>query len=565
MKVNLTGLAKRLVHDKLASQAEAIQAINSSSTQQGNFVAHLLSNKNISDWSIAQSAAAEFALPLLDLDSFDKTLRPQNIISQELISKHQVLPLFQTSHRLILATSDPSDLRALQEINFVTGLRSEYVVVSHSQLQSSVREYTSHYDSGFSNSFEPLAQEPTDQDILIVETQNRTKEKSSKNDKPIVQFVNRLFLDAIRDRASDIHVELYENLYRVRFRIDGVLHIAKQPPLNIANRVVSRIKVLAKLDISEKRLPQDGHIKVKVSSRRSVHFRVNCLPTSWGEKIVLRLLNPQATNVGIDALGYDEWQKEQFLKAISQRQGLVLLTGPTGSGKSTSLYSALSFLNSPEKNIVSIEDPIEIGMDGINQISVNSRIGLSFASALRAVLRQDPDIIMIGEIRDSETAEIAIKAAQTGHLVLATLHTNNAIEALTRLGFMKIPGYNLATAVHLIIAQRLARKLCEYCKESVELPEKVFIDEEFKAHEIKSLRTYRAVGCDRCRDGFRGRLGIYEVVPITTDLSRSIMAGGNALELAEQQRKMGFHNLRKAALIKVTQGLTSLEEANRVT
>lgn len=565
MEVNLTGLAKRLVNDNVVVRSQVLHALRSVNAEQGTFVSNLLMDESISDVAIAKTAAAEFRLPIVDLSAFDSSLIPQQLVSGDLIRKHRVLPILQKAQRLILATSDPSNLNGLQEIGFHSGSHCEYLVVADKQLQCFVDQYLAQLEDGDVAAAGNKLSVYDELNILPEEAETSPEELKTEDEAPIVRFVNKILLDSIKNRASDVHIESYENVYRIRFRIDGILHTVTRPPIKIATRIASRIKVMAKLDISEKRLPQDGRIKVKLSQRRTINFRVNCLPTAWGEKIVLRLLDPQAAKIGISALGYDDWQREQFLKAITRTQGMVLLTGPTGSGKSVSLYAALDYLNSPDKNILTIEDPVEISFEGINQLAINPRIGLDFATALRSILRQDPDVIMVGEIRDSETAEIAIKAAQTGHLVFSTLHTNSAAETLSRLRLMGIPSYNLATAVHLIIAQRLVRRLCDNCKESVELPEKLLMGEGFKAHEINSLRIYRAVGCERCRDGYAGRLGIYEVVPITAELSRLIMDGGNTFELADLYEKAGFESLRTAALNKVGQGLTSLEEALRMT
>ena len=372
-------------------------------------------------------------------------------------------------------------------------------------------------------------------------------------------------LDAIKLGVSDIHIEPYEKVYRVRYRLDGILKEIARPPINIANRICSRVKIMAQLDISERRLPQDGRIKMKLSRTKAIDFRVNTLPTLWGEKIVLRILDPGSAMLGIDALGFEEDQKQHFLSALHQHQGLILVTGPTGSGKTVSLYTGLNILNTHERNISTAEDPVEINLEGINQVAINSRVGLNFASALRAFLRQDPDVVMVGEIRDLETAEIAIKAAQTGHLVLSTLHTNSAPETLSRLMNMGIPPYNLGTSVTLIIAQRLARRLCQYCKKPIKLPPKILLQEGFSEAQLENLEIYGAVGCEKCNEGYKGRVGIYEVLPITDSISRIIMESGNTIQIADMARQQGFNDLRRSALVKVANGLTSLAEANRIT
>jgi type IV pilus assembly protein PilB len=392
-----------------------------------------------------------------------------------------------------------------------------------------------------------------------------TSMSAANDNTPLVKRINGLLIDAIEASASDLHFEPYESDYRIRFRIDGLLHEIIKPSIKLAGRLASRIKVMAQMDIAKKRLPQDGRIKLRLSSVRSIEFRVNTLPTLWGEKIVLRILDPLNILLGVDALGFEALQKEQYLRALEKQQGFILVTVPTGSGKTISLYNALSILNTNQRNISAAEDPVEINLPGINQVSVNPRIGLNFASAMRAFLRQDPDIIMVGEVRDLITAEMAIRTAQTGHLVLSTLHTNSAAASITRLRSMGIPAFNLANSLSLIVAQRLARRLCNNRKESVEIPEKVLIEEGFKREKLARARIHRATGCDICRDGYSGRIGFYEVVPISATLSRIIMDDGDAIHLAEQARKEGCLSLRDAVLLKVAQGITSLEEANRLT
>ena len=564
MSTHMGGLARRLVSDKLIDEAQALAAMESAAEAKIAFVTQLISSNNIDCYAIALAASEEFGAPLLDLDSFDFQHTPTNLIDARLIRKHNVLPLIKRSNRLYLAVSDPANIEAFDEVKFAAGVGVEAIVVEEDKLARAIRDYLDNEednDSALGN-LDDIALDDLD---IVDPEQDEEPEESSSDETPIVRFVNKVLLDAIRTGASDIHVEPYEKTYRVRFRTDGILHEVTRPPINIASRIASRIKIMSQMDISEKRVPQDGRIKMKVSKTRAIDFRVNTLPTLWGEKIVLRILDPSSAKMGIDALGYEDSQKELYMKALHQHQGLILVTGPTGSGKTVSLYTGLNILNTPERNISTAEDPVEINLEGVNQVPVNAKKGLDFAAALRAFLRQDPDVVMVGEIRDLETAEIAIKAAQTGHMVLSTLHTNSAPETLTRLRNMGIPAFNLATSVSLIIAQRLARRLCPNCKESVEIPEKVLIEEGFKEEQLQDLQLFKAVGCDSCKEGYKGRVGIYEVVQITDAMSRIIMDDGNSIEIADQAQREGFNNLRQSALLKVAQGLTSLEEANRLT
>lgn len=558
-------MAQRLVRDNLLEKSKAEAAMSLAAADNISFVTHLLNKKLLPDHSIAAAAAVEFAVPLLDLSAFDLQHCPDKLVDTSLIKRHQLLPLFQRGKRLFVAVSDPSNLTAIDEIQFHTGINIELVVVAAGELSNAILKFIERQENA-----QPLIDEldGIGIDELSIETvkADAADERLSASDEaPIVRFVNKLLLDAIRAGASDIHIEPYEKSYRVRFRIDGILQEITRPPIHLANRIASRLKIMALLDISEKRAPQDGRVKIRLSKTRSIEFRVNTLPTLWGEKIVLRLLDSRNARIGIDALGFEEDQKQQYLKALNLPQGLILVTGPTGSGKSISLYTGLNILNSPARNISTVEDPVEINLEGINQVSVNEKIGLGFASSLRAFLRQDPDIIMVGEIRDLETADIAIKAAQTGHLVLTTLHTNNAIEALTRLSNMGIPAYNLATSLNLIIAQRLARRLCDHCKETVEIPEKILLAEGFTRSQLQNLKLFRAVGCEHCNNGCKGRIGIYELVPVSAELSWLIMSGGNSLQMTELLETEGIRDLRQSALLKVAQGTISLEEANRLT
>lgn len=565
MSASMGGLARRLVSDNLIEESQAIAALSLAAEDNIPFVTHLVNNKLLDGHSIAVAAAEEFGAPLLDLSAFDIQYCPENLVDIKLVKQHNVLPLYRRANRLYLAVSDPANIAAFDEIKFHTGINTDVVVVEEDKLAKAIQKFIERHDNAVPDLGELDDIGLDDLDIEAVTEEDSEEEPAAVDEAPIVRFVNKLLLDAIRIGASDIHIEPYEKTYRVRFRTDGILSEVTRPPINIAGRITSRIKVMSQMDISVRRLPQDGRIKMKLSKTRSIDFRVSTLPTLWGEKIVLRILDPSSAQMGIDALGYEEIQKKQYMDALHQPQGLILVTGPTGSGKTVSLYTGLNILNTEQRNISTAEDPVEINLEGINQVPVNNKIGLDFAVALRAFLRQDPDVIMVGEIRDLETAEIAIKAAQTGHMVLSTLHTNSAPETLTRMRNMGIPAFNLATSVSLIIAQRLARRLCTECKESVEIPESILIDGGFEADKLDDLQLFKAVGCDNCHEGYKGRVGIYEVVPITDSMSRIIMDDGNSIQIADQARKEGFNSLRQSALMKVAAGLTSLEEANRLT
>ncbi|MDA1371576.1 MAG: type IV-A pilus assembly ATPase PilB [Proteobacteria bacterium] len=556
------GLARRLVTDKLLDESQVAAAISLAARDNIPFVAQLVSSNQISERSIAVVAAQEFGIPVLDLDAFDPKFFPTELVDNKLLKKHNVLPLYQHSNKLYIAVADPANSTALDEIKFHTGMPVEPVVVEQDKLSRIIGKLL----TSSKYALEPA----TRVGASLAQTIDLGADLESalhnpSEEAPIVGFVNNLLQDAIRKVASDIHIEPYEKAYRIRFRVDGILQEVNRPPISMANRIASRLKIMSQMDISERRIPQDGRIKLKLSSTRAIDFRGNTLPTLWGEKIVLRLLDPASTRLGIDELGYEDCQKQLYLGALRLNQGLILVTGPTGSGKTVSLYTGLNILNTAERNISAAEDPVEINLEGINQLAVNNKIGLNFAAALRAFLRQDPDVVMVGEIRDLETAEIAIRAAQTGHLVLSTLHTTSASETITRLQNMGIPAFNLATSLSLIIAQRLIRRLCNLCKESVEIPEKVLREEGFTSKLLSGAQLYQAVGCKHCSDGYKGRIGIYEVVPITDSLSRIIMAGGNSIQIADQSQAEGFHNLRHSALCKVARSLTSLEEANRLT
>lgn len=568
--VNLSGLARRLVADGLLDEELARDALNQSKKERVPFVQHLVSSNTLEALTVAEAAADEFGTALFDLNAFNSDSYPKGLVDDKLISKHQALPLFKRGNRLFVATADPTNLHALDEIKFNTGISTDAVLVEADKLSTALEQYFNAQEESLGDALGDLDEDALeDLDIEAVNEESNDGDDTSEADEaPIVRFINKILLDAIKTGASDIHFEPYEKAYRVRFRTDGVLHEVAKPPVNLTIRLAARLKVMSQMDISERRIPQDGRIKMKISKTRAIDFRVNTLPTLFGEKIVLRILDPSSAKLGIDALGYEDDQKKLFLDALNSPQGMILVTGPTGSGKTVSLYTGLNILNTPETNISTAEDPVEINLEGINQVMVNAKVGLTFATALRSFLRQDPDIVMVGEIRDLETAEIGIKAAQTGHLVLSTLHTNSAPETLTRLLNMGVPAFNVATTVSLIIAQRLARRLCTHCKKPAnDIPDEILSEEGFDdiGIERKDLELYHPVGCSKCANGYKGRVGVYEVVRITPSISSLIMEGGNALDIAKQAKEEGFNNLRISALRKVAIGLTSLEEANRVT
>ena len=557
----LSGLARQMVQASLLDERAAQQAQNQAQRDKVSLVHYVVQNKLAKGRAVAELASDQFGVALMDLAAIDKETQPQDIISEKLVREHRLLPLWKRGTRLFVAVSDPSNQQGIRDIQFSTGLTIEPVLVEDDKLTAAIEKFFDSVTSGL----ESL----DDVDLDGVETTSSGEEKvagtEDAEDAPVVKFVNKMLLDAIRLGSSDLHFEPYEKTYRVRFRTDGLLHEASKPPIQLASRLAARLKVMAGLDISERRKPQDGRIKMKVSKNKSIDFRVNTLPTLWGEKIVMRILDPTSAQMGIEHLGYEDEQRELYLAALKQPQGMILVTGPTGSGKTVSLYTGLNILNTTDINISTAEDPVEINLEGINQVNVNPRQGMDFAQALRAFLRQDPDVIMVGEIRDLETAEIAIKAAQTGHMVMSTLHTNSAAETLTRLRNMGVPAFNIATSVNLIIAQRLARKLCSTCKKPVDIPSETLQKEGFPADKIGSFKLYAPVGCENCKGGYKGRVGIYEVVKNTASLQRLIMEEANSIDIAEQMRKDGYNDLRTSGLLKAMNGVTSLEEVNRVT
>jgi type IV pilus assembly protein PilB len=559
------GLPDKLVQEGLIGEAAMAEAIRASREAKEPLVAWLVAKNLVAARDIAITASTIFGVPLLDLDALSVDSEVVRLVSDKLLHKHHVLPLAKRGRRLFLAVADPTNLHAVDEIRFQTTLNVELVVVEEDKLQKMLARAIEQADTGMSS----MTEDDFDLEKLDVGAGDEVVEAEAREDvadAPIVRFVKKVMLDAIKRSASDIHFEPYEKSYRVRLRVDGVLKEAAAPPVQLAGKLAARIKVMARLDIAERRVPQDGRIKMKLTKTRSVDFRISTCPTLFGEKIVMRILDPSSAMLGIDALGYEPAQRELYLKYLAKPQGMILVTGPTGSGKTVSLYTGLNILNTEDTNISTAEDPAEIILPGVNQVNVNPKVGLTFASALRSFLRQDPDVIMVGEVRDLETAEIAIKAAQTGHLVLSTLHTNDAPQTLTRLVDMGVKPYAIATSVSLIIAQRLARRLCNQCKSPVEIPRDALVREGFTPEEVGAgLRVYGPKGCPACTDGYKGRVGIYQVMPVTDTIGRIIMEGGNAITIADQARKEGVWDLRTAGLNKVREGLTSLDEVNRVT
>jgi len=544
-----------------------LEALNASRERKTSVVTQLVTSGAANARDIAVAASNEFGVPLFDLDALTIDVDVVKLVNDKLMAKHRVLPIFRRGKRLFLAVADPTNLHAIDEIKFQTSLGIEAVVVEDDKLQKAIDKAIEQADAQM-----PALGDDEGMDLESLETTGGDESPDDKvtrddvEDAPIVRFVNKVMLDAIRRGASDIHFEPYEKTYRVRLRMDGVLKELAQPPVQLAQKLSARLKVMARLDIAERRVPQDGRIKMKLSKTRGIDFRVSTCPTLFGEKIVMRILDPTAATLGIDALGYEPFQKDLYMKTLAKPQGMILVTGPTGSGKTVSLYTGLNILNREDTNISTAEDPAEINLPGVNQVNVNPKVGLTFAAAMRAFLRQDPDVIMVGEIRDLETAEIAIKAAQTGHLVLSTLHTNDAPQTLTRLVDMGVKPYAIATSVSLIIAQRLARRLCGSCKQPLEVPGEALLKEGFSETEIAAgIKLFGPKGCQSCSDGYKGRVGIYQVLPITESIARIILGGGSAVDIGEQAAKDGVWDLRRSGLEKVKAGLTSLEEVNSVT
>nr|WP_289055488.1 type IV-A pilus assembly ATPase PilB [uncultured Psychrobacter sp.] len=560
------GLAQQLISEGIVSEANMKTAQTESQQQQIGLVSYLVDNKLADAYHLAQMLSQAFGDPLFDLDALSLDVIPKDLVDEKIVRKFNALPLFKRGQRLFVALSDPTRIDAIDAIAFNSRLSIETVVVEEDKLKKrieavyadSMQSFDSFSDSDLNVGFEE-GDDAADE--------GETKLSDSVDEAPVVKFVNKMLVDAIRMGASDLHFEPYEKTYRVRFRVDGVMQKMASPPVQLAGKIAARLKVMSQMDISERRIPQDGRIKLKLSKNKAIDFRVNSLPTLFGEKIVLRILDPSSAMLGIDALGYEPDQQEMFLEALHKPQGMLLITGPTGSGKTVSLYTGINILNTGATNISTAEDPVEINLEGINQVNVNQKVGLTFANALKSFLRQDPDIVMVGEIRDLETAEIAVKAAQTGHMVLSTLHTNSAPETLTRLRNMGVASFNIATSVNLVIAQRLARRLCKNCKKAINVPRQSLLELGFTDADLDDPDNviYEPVGCNECREGYKGRVGVYEVMKVSPDISRIIMEDGNAMDIKDAALKNGFRDLRRSGILKVLQGVTSIQEMMRVT
>ena len=560
----LTGLARRLLREGIVGLDALNEAVRASREQSTSLVACLVSTGCGDPARIAVAAAREFGVPALDLDAVEPSPESSTLISAELLKQHRVLPLMRRGRRVFVGIADPTNLKALDDIEFQTSLRPEPVVVEYDKLEALIG------GSAGTEKASAAAFDFTDFDLdglqLVEDDKDTDPVNADVDDAPVVRFVNRIMLDCVNRGASDIHFEPYERTYRIRMRHDGVLSEIAHPPMAVAGRLAARLKVMARLNVAERRMPQDGRMRMRVAADRAIDLRVNTCPTLFGEKVVCRLLDSASVRTDIDDLGYDEGQKTTYLDHLARPHGMILVTGPTGSGKTVSLYAGLNTLNTSDRNIATAEDPAEINLPGINQVNVNPKVGLTFASCLRAFLRQDPDIIMVGEIRDLETAQVAIRAAQTGHLVLSTLHTNDAPRTLTRLVDMGIKPYAIASSVSLIIAQRLARTLCGACKQPAHVPPDTLIEEGFSSQEVEAgPAIYAARGCNRCSAGYRGRTGVFQVMPVSEPIGRIIMDGGNATQIARQAAAEGIRDVRRSALAKVRRGLISLEELNRIT
>ena len=556
---------QQLISEGIISEAQLKTAQTEAQQQKTGLISYLVENRLANPYQIAQMMSASFGDPLFDLNALSQDSIPKDLIDEKIIRKFNALPIFKRGQRLFVALSDPTRIDAIDAIAFNSRLSVETVVVEEDKLKKYIESLYSDTMQNFS-SF-------GDGDLTVgldegeEDTEGETKLSDGVDEAPVVKFVNKMLVDAIRMGASDLHFEPYEKTFRVRFRVDGVMQKMASPPVQLATKIAARLKVMSQMDISERRVPQDGRIKLKLSKNKAIDFRVSSLPTLFGEKLVLRILDPSSAMLGIEALGYEPDQKEMFLEALKKPQGMLLITGPTGSGKTVSLYTGINILNTGDTNISTAEDPVEINLEGINQVNVNPKVGLTFSSALKSFLRQDPDIVMVGEIRDLETAEIAIKAAQTGHMVLSTLHTNSAPETLTRLRNMGVASFNIATSVNLVIAQRLARRLCKTCKKPINVPRQSLLELGFTDTDLDNPENtiYEPVGCSECREGYKGRVGIYEVMKVNPEISRIIMEDGNAIDIKDAAVKSGFRDLRRSGILKVLQGVTSIQEMMRVT
>lgn len=569
-QIRLVGIERALVKEKLLTELDVLAYSKAAKDAGLDIISYIQAKSLVSETDLAHLISKQLGFGYINLEQdFDVHEMPKNLVDEAIVTQYQILPLFAKENKIVVAIGNPASVKGVDKLGFSTGSKIEVRIAEPTKIFEILEANYEQLGSDKAVSTEDLVRSIlTDGSILEDEQQeDQSNLPDLDSNAPAVQFINKLLRDAIRQKASDLHFEPFEKYYRIRFRIDGVLRFVEQLPTVVATRLSSRLKVMAGMDISEKRNPQDGRIRLKISEKKAIDFRVNSLPTVYGEKIVLRILDPSSAKLGIDSLGYEPEQKERFMHALHQPQGMILITGPTGSGKTVSLYTGLNILNTMDTNISTAEDPVEINLDGINQVSVNPKTGLTFANALRAFLRQDPDVIMVGEIRDLETAEIAIKAAQTGHMVMSTLHTNSAPETLTRLRNMGVPAFNIATSVNLVIAQRLARRLCSECKKPADIPKETLLEIGFTEEDIndENFVIYESAGCRSCSEGYKGRVGVYEVMPITPEISKLIMLDGNAIQIAEASEKAGFHSLRKSGLRKVKSGMTTIQEIMRIT
>ncbi len=566
MNAPANGLLVSLIRAGIIQDGQSGLLQERARNEKKTLVTYLIDNDIVTSSQLAEICEQEYGIPLLDLDAFDLGEIPQKYLNAKLIEKHHALPIYTQGNTLYIAVSDPTNVTALEDFGFTFSLHTEALLVDERKLQYAINRLMEPTEDEFSKSMGDDAIGDLEVGDVDDARLQETAETNSEDDAPIVKYINKVLVDAVRKGASDLHFEPYEKKYRIRFRIDGILYEIATPPVNLANRFSARLKVMARLDIAERRLPQDGRIKLRLAKNKSIDLRVSTLPTMWGEKVVLRILDSSAASLNIDMLGFDDKQKKLYLDTLAKPQGMILVTGPTGSGKTVSLYTGLNILNTSELNISTAEDPVEINLPGINQVQINPKAGLSFASALRSFLRQDPDVVMVGEIRDLETAEIAIKAAQTGHLVLSTLHTNSAAETLTRLLNMGVPAFNVASSVTLIMAQRLARRLCPHCKQPHHIPDNELLEMGYTQQEIsEGITLYKPAGCDECSNGYKGRVGIYEMLPMSESIANLIMEGGNSLQIADMAIKEGMMTLYRSGLEKARMGITSLAEVNRVT
>jgi type IV pilus assembly protein PilB len=566
MNAPANGLLLSLIRAGIIQEGQSASLLESSHNEKKGLVSYLIENDIISSSQLAEICEQEYGIPLLDLDAFELTEIPPKYLNAKLIEKHHALPIYTQGNTLFIAVSDPTNITALEDFGFTYSLHTEALLVDERKLQYAIHRLVDPTDDDFAKSMNDEAIGDIEVGDVDDARLQETAESNSDDDAPIVKYINKVLLDAVRKGASDLHFEPYEKKYRIRFRIDGILYEVATPPVNLSSRFSARLKVMARLDIAERRLPQDGRIKLKLAKNRSIDLRVSTLPTMWGEKVVLRILDSSAASLNIEMLGFDDKQKQLYLTTLAKPQGMILVTGPTGSGKTVSLYTGLNILNTSECNISTAEDPIEINLTGINQVQINPKAGLTFAGALRSFLRQDPDVVMVGEIRDLETAEIAIKAAQTGHLVLSTLHTNSSAETLTRLLNMGVPAFNVASSVTLIMAQRLARRLCPHCKQEHHIPNAELLEMGYTHNEVNAgITLYKPVGCSECSNGYKGRVGIYEMMPMSESIANLIMEGGNSLQIAQMAINEGMMTLYRSGLEKARIGLTSLAEVNRVT